>query len=174
MPLELIRLDDGLQSVTVRLLSQQGDYYEAEIAIRSDFVNASVRSGFDAGDIEEWGSLPDVVEEVDDGTRTTRVPLGAPSRGAHGVRQVAERVAHFFLASLGVCLIVIAICECRRMRVATFGCTSSATRREVQVCRVFRRGIDRSPASCRLPSKGSAQKPLHVAAADGRGGGRLW
>ncbi|MFD3453952.1 DUF5959 family protein [Streptomyces sp. NPDC058691] len=64
-PLELIRLDDGGQSVAVRVLSRQGDYYDAEIVIASDFVNATVRTGFDAEDIQEWGSLLDAVEEAD-------------------------------------------------------------------------------------------------------------
>ncbi|GGT46782.1 hypothetical protein GCM10010271_58600 [Streptomyces kurssanovii] len=64
-PLELIRLDDGLQSVAVRMLSRQGDYYDAEIVIRSDFVNATVRTGFDDDDIDEWGALLDAVEEDD-------------------------------------------------------------------------------------------------------------
>ncbi|MGW3724574.1 DUF5959 family protein [Streptomyces sp. NPDC000851] len=66
-PVELSRLDDGLQSVAVRLLSttpQQG-YYDAEIVIRSDFVNAAVRTGLDADDIEEWGALLDAVERAD-------------------------------------------------------------------------------------------------------------
>jgi hypothetical protein len=61
--LELIRLDDGVQSVAVRVLSREGDYYEAEIVIESDFVNATVRTGFDADDIRAWGSLLDAVEE---------------------------------------------------------------------------------------------------------------
>ncbi|MFF4144585.1 DUF5959 family protein [Streptomyces sp. NPDC001698] len=66
-PLALIVLDDGLQSVAVRLVSlmPQEGYYDAEIVIRSDFVNATVRTGFDAADISEWGSLLDVVEEAD-------------------------------------------------------------------------------------------------------------
>jgi hypothetical protein len=63
--LELIRLDDGLQSVVVRLLSRQGDYCDAEIVIRSDFVNSAVRTGFDTEDIEEWGDLLDAIEEDD-------------------------------------------------------------------------------------------------------------
>jgi hypothetical protein len=64
-PLELIRLDDGFQSVAVWLLSQQGDHYDAEIVIRSDFVNSAVRIDFDTADIEEWGVLLDAVEEDD-------------------------------------------------------------------------------------------------------------
>ncbi|MGW4820940.1 DUF5959 family protein [Streptomyces sp. NPDC004227] len=66
-PLALIVLDDGLQSVAVRLVSlmPREGYYDAEIVIRSDFVNATVRTGFDAEDISEWGSLLDVVEEAD-------------------------------------------------------------------------------------------------------------
>ncbi len=42
--------------------------------------------------------------------------------------------------------VVIAICECRRMRWATFGGTPSATRSGLHVCRVFRSGITRRPA----------------------------
>lgn len=62
-PVELIRLDDGVQSVAVRVLSREGDYCGAEIVIESDFVNATVRTGFDADDIRAWGSLLDAVEE---------------------------------------------------------------------------------------------------------------
>ncbi|MFD9221386.1 DUF5959 family protein [Streptomyces sp. NPDC060064] len=64
--LELIRLDDGLQGVVVRLRSTQPGYYDAEIDIRSDFVNATVRTGFDAEDIEEWGALLDAVEDAEE------------------------------------------------------------------------------------------------------------
>jgi hypothetical protein len=64
-PLELIRLDDGTQSVVVRVLSAQPGYYDAEIVIRSDFVNATVRTDFDADDIGEWGDLLDAVEDDD-------------------------------------------------------------------------------------------------------------
>ncbi|MFJ6945255.1 DUF5959 family protein [Streptomyces wuyuanensis] len=62
-PVELIRLDDGVQSVAVRVLSREGDHYDAEIVIESDFVNATVRTGFDADDVRAWGSLLDAVEE---------------------------------------------------------------------------------------------------------------
>ncbi|WP_338698245.1 DUF5959 family protein [Streptomyces sp. Q6] len=67
-PLELVRLDDGTQSVVVRVLSTQPhrpDHYDAEIVIRSDFVNAVVRTDFDADDIGEWGDLLDAVEDDD-------------------------------------------------------------------------------------------------------------
>ena len=54
-PLALIALDDGGQSVVVRLLSPtpQRGYYDAEIVIRSGFVNATVRIGFNADDVVE-------------------------------------------------------------------------------------------------------------------------
>jgi hypothetical protein len=63
----LIVLDDGLQSVAVRLVSPtpREGYYDAEVVIRSDFVNATVRTGFDVEDISEWDSLLDAVEEAD-------------------------------------------------------------------------------------------------------------
>jgi len=64
-PLELIHLADGTQSVVVRVLSTQPGYYDAEIVIRSDFVNATVRTDFDADDIGEWGDLLDAVEDDD-------------------------------------------------------------------------------------------------------------
>lgn len=71
--LELIDLDSGTQSVAVRLLSTSpsftgvsGRYFDAEIRIRSDFVNASVRTGIFDEDIEEWGLLLDALEEVMD------------------------------------------------------------------------------------------------------------
>ncbi|MEU0830535.1 DUF5959 family protein [Streptomyces sp. NPDC005969] len=65
-PLELIRLDDRLQSVVVRLLSTQQDYYDAEIDIRSDFVNATVRTGFDVEGIDEWSALLDALEDAEE------------------------------------------------------------------------------------------------------------
>lgn len=64
-PLELIRLDDGSQSVVVRLLSARPDYYDAEIVVRSAFVNAAVRTGLDADDVEEWGDLLNAVEDAE-------------------------------------------------------------------------------------------------------------
>ncbi|MFD0143329.1 MULTISPECIES: DUF5959 family protein [unclassified Streptomyces] len=71
--LELIGLAGGTQSVAVRLLSTSpsftgvsGRYFDAEIQIRSDFVNASVRTGIFDEDIEEWGLLLDALEEVMD------------------------------------------------------------------------------------------------------------
>ena len=77
----------------------------------------------------------------------------------------------------------MAICECRRMRWATFGCTLSATRSELHVCRVFRSGMTRiSPYFIKprlrsappgaLPGSGCARAPafgpLGAAAADAR------
>ena len=63
-PLALIALDDGGQSVVVRLLSPtpQRGYYDAEIVIRSGFVNATVRIGFNADDVDDWAALLDAVE----------------------------------------------------------------------------------------------------------------
>ncbi|MEU7007803.1 DUF5959 family protein [Streptomyces sp. NPDC046332] len=43
-----------------------GRSFDAEIQIRSDFVNASVRTGIFDQDIEEWGLLLDALEEVMD------------------------------------------------------------------------------------------------------------
>ncbi|MEU9861992.1 DUF5959 family protein [Streptomyces sp. NPDC047971] len=70
-PLELIVLDSGTQSVVVRLLSTSpsftgvsGRYFDAEIQIRSGFVNASVRMGVFDEEVEEWGHLLDAVEEA--------------------------------------------------------------------------------------------------------------
>ncbi|MEU7111695.1 DUF5959 family protein [Streptomyces sp. NPDC046182] len=57
----------------VRLLSTSpsftgvsGRSFDAEIQIRSDFVNASARTGIFDQDIEEWGLLLDALEEVMD------------------------------------------------------------------------------------------------------------
>ncbi|MFR0358610.1 DUF5959 family protein [Streptomyces sediminimaris] len=64
-PLDLIVLDDGVQSVAVRLLSPAPEYgyYDAEIVIRSGFVNAIVRTGFNAGDLDDWAALLEAVDE---------------------------------------------------------------------------------------------------------------
>ncbi|MFF4632112.1 DUF5959 family protein [Streptomyces griseorubiginosus] len=66
-PLDVIVLDDGLQSVAVRLLSPtpQYGYYDAEIVIRSDFVNATVRTGFNADDLDDWAAILEAVAESD-------------------------------------------------------------------------------------------------------------
>ncbi|RRR69687.1 hypothetical protein EHS43_42060 [Streptomyces sp. RP5T] len=66
-PLDVIVLDDGMQSVAVRLLSPtpQYGYYDAEIVIRSDFVNATVRTSFNADDLDDWAALLEAVEESD-------------------------------------------------------------------------------------------------------------
>ncbi|MGW0942809.1 DUF5959 family protein [Streptomyces sp. NPDC002623] len=65
-PLDLIVLDDGVQSVAVRLMSPvpQHGYYDAEIIIRSGFVNAAVRVGFNTDDLDDWAALLDAVEQA--------------------------------------------------------------------------------------------------------------
>ncbi|WP_053852360.1 DUF5959 family protein [Streptomyces sp. NRRL B-24085] len=70
--LDLIVLDDGVQGVAVRLLSPtpQYDHYEAEIVIRSDFVNATVRTDCTVGDFDDWAVLLDAVAEGDDDSGT--------------------------------------------------------------------------------------------------------
>ncbi|MFE7929103.1 DUF5959 family protein [Streptomyces sp. NPDC057456] len=40
-------------------------FSDAEILIRSGFVNGAVRIGFDAGDLHDWAALLDGVEEAD-------------------------------------------------------------------------------------------------------------
>lgn len=72
-PCHVIDLDDGVQSVAVRLLSltPRCDYYDAEIVIRSDFVNATVRTDFHADDLDAWEALLEAVGDAgagDDGT----------------------------------------------------------------------------------------------------------
>ncbi|MGK5546165.1 DUF5959 family protein [Streptomyces sp. URMC 127] len=69
---EFIRLTSGRQSVSVRLLSTEPvledlgvRYYDAEIVISSDFVNATLPLGFDSNDLDEWGELLDATAEVD-------------------------------------------------------------------------------------------------------------
>ncbi|MEU3895279.1 DUF5959 family protein [Streptomyces sp. NPDC045251] len=68
--IELIRLADPGQSVTVRLrsteptLESQGvRYYDAEAVVTSGFVNGTVYLGFDSKDLSDWGQLLDAVEE---------------------------------------------------------------------------------------------------------------
>ncbi|MGW7106530.1 DUF5959 family protein [Streptomyces xanthophaeus] len=69
---ELIRLADAGQSISVRLLSRTATmeslgvrYYDAVAVIASDFVNGSVYLGFDSGDLTDWSRLLDAVEEAE-------------------------------------------------------------------------------------------------------------
>lgn len=69
--IELIRLADPCQSVSVRLRSAEPTleslgvrYYEAEAVVTSDFVNGTVHLGFDSEDLSDWGHLLDAVEEA--------------------------------------------------------------------------------------------------------------
>ncbi|WP_308315202.1 DUF5959 family protein [Streptomyces sp. C3-3] len=62
--IELIRLADPSQSVTVRLRSTEPTlespgvrYYDAEAVVASGFVNGTVYLGFDSEDLSDWGRL---------------------------------------------------------------------------------------------------------------------
>ncbi|WP_329304576.1 DUF5959 family protein [Streptomyces anulatus] len=68
--IELIRLADPSQSVTVRLRSTEPTleslgvrYYDAEAVVTSGFVNGTVYLGFDSEDLSDWGWLLDAIEE---------------------------------------------------------------------------------------------------------------
>ncbi|MER5933265.1 DUF5959 family protein [Streptomyces sp. NPDC002054] len=68
--IELIRLADSSQSVTVRLRSTEPTleslgvrYYDAEVVVTSGFVNGTVYLGFDSEDLTDWGRLLDAIEE---------------------------------------------------------------------------------------------------------------
>ncbi|MEV7579080.1 DUF5959 family protein [Streptomyces erythrochromogenes] len=68
--IELIRLADPSQSVTVRLRSPEPTleslgvrYYDAEAVVTSGFVNGTVYLGFDSEDLSDWGRLLDAIEE---------------------------------------------------------------------------------------------------------------
>ncbi|MER7313118.1 MULTISPECIES: DUF5959 family protein [Streptomyces] len=70
--IELIRLADPGQSVSVRLRSAEPvleslgvRYYDAEAVVTSDFVNGTVHLGFDSEDLSDWGQLLDAVEEAE-------------------------------------------------------------------------------------------------------------
>ncbi|MFJ9551783.1 DUF5959 family protein [Streptomyces erythrochromogenes] len=68
--IELIRLADTDQSVTVRLRTTEPAleslgvrHYDAEAVVTSGFVNGTVYLGFDTEDISDWGRLLDAIEE---------------------------------------------------------------------------------------------------------------
>ncbi|MFD4717930.1 DUF5959 family protein [Streptomyces sp. NPDC058423] len=70
--LELIRLGDGDQSVSVRLPSTtpvasggSARYYAAEAVVISGFVSGTVHLGFDSDDLTDLGRLLDAIEEVE-------------------------------------------------------------------------------------------------------------
>ncbi|MFE7331869.1 DUF5959 family protein [Streptomyces sp. NPDC057565] len=70
--IELIRLADPGQSVSVRLRSTEPTleslgvrYYDAEAVVTSGFVNGTVYLGFDSEDLSDWGRLLDAIEEAD-------------------------------------------------------------------------------------------------------------
>ncbi|MEU3838445.1 DUF5959 family protein [Streptomyces sp. NPDC028635] len=64
--LELIRLADGCQVVSVRLASRvpawDPDYYAADIVITSDFVNAQLRILVTLEDLDHWAGALDCIE----------------------------------------------------------------------------------------------------------------
>ncbi|MEU6212815.1 DUF5959 family protein [Streptomyces sp. NPDC047023] len=68
--IELIRLADPSQSVTVRLRSAEPTLeglgvrsYDAEAVVTSGFVTGTVYIGFDSEDLSDWGRLLDAIEE---------------------------------------------------------------------------------------------------------------
>ncbi|MFD6424834.1 DUF5959 family protein [Streptomyces sp. NPDC060198] len=70
--IELIRLTDPGQSVSVRMRSTEPTleslgvrYYDAEAVVTSDFVNGTVYLGFDSKDLSDWGRLLDAIEEAE-------------------------------------------------------------------------------------------------------------
>ncbi|MFJ6785851.1 DUF5959 family protein [Streptomyces yangpuensis] len=70
--IELIRLADQSQSISVRLRSTVPTlespgvrYYAADAVVASGFVNGSVLLDLDSGDLADWGRLLDVIEEVE-------------------------------------------------------------------------------------------------------------
>ncbi|MFE2579736.1 DUF5959 family protein [Streptomyces sp. NPDC059378] len=70
--IELIRLADLTQSISVRLRSTEPTleslgvrYYDAEAVVTSGFVNGTVYLGFDSEDLKSWGQLLDAIEEAE-------------------------------------------------------------------------------------------------------------
>ncbi|MFI1172873.1 DUF5959 family protein [Streptomyces melanogenes] len=70
--IELIRLADPVQSISVRLHATEPTleslgvrYYDAQAVITSGFVNGVVHLGFDSTDLSAWGRLLDAVEEAE-------------------------------------------------------------------------------------------------------------
>ncbi|MER7698767.1 DUF5959 family protein [Streptomyces sp. NPDC096095] len=68
---ELIRLTDPSQSISVRLRSTVPAhedlgvrYYDAEAVVTSGFVSGTVYLGFDSEDLTDWGRLLDAIEEA--------------------------------------------------------------------------------------------------------------
>lgn len=97
--IELIRLADSGQSVSVRLLSRAATmeslgvrYYDAVAVIASDFVNGSVYIGFDSGDLADWGRLLDAVEQAEqDGEASEPLRADWPRAGNSAyLRFIAE------------------------------------------------------------------------------------
>jgi hypothetical protein len=70
--IELIRLADLTQSISVRLRSTEPTletpavrHYDAEAIVTSGFVNGTVYLGFDSEDLSDWGRLLDAIEEAE-------------------------------------------------------------------------------------------------------------
>ncbi|MYS87892.1 DUF5959 family protein [Embleya scabrispora] len=66
--MELIRLADSVQSVSVRLRSTTPTaeslgvrYYDAEAVVTSGFVNGTVHLGFDSEDLTDWSRLLEAI-----------------------------------------------------------------------------------------------------------------
>ncbi|WP_331755698.1 DUF5959 family protein [Streptomyces sp. NBC_01643] len=70
--IELIRLADLTQSISVRLRSTEPTletptvrHYDAEAVVTSGFVNGTVYLGFDSEDLSDLGQLLDAIEEAE-------------------------------------------------------------------------------------------------------------
>ncbi|MFD3937798.1 DUF5959 family protein [Streptomyces sp. NPDC058611] len=97
--IELIRLADSGQSVSVRLhltaptMESLGvRYYDAEAVITSDFVNGTGYLDFDSEDIKDWSRLLDAIEEAQqDGGSDEPLAADWPQAGkAAYLRFIAE------------------------------------------------------------------------------------
>jgi hypothetical protein len=155
--IELIRLADLTQSISVRLRSTEPAfetsgrrYYDADAIVTSGFVNGTVYLGFDSEDLTDLGQLLDAVEEAEQ-----EAGLGEPFTADWP--QSGRRPCGFSGDERRLCLSVVLLSEhgtwegeCRRARRSARPGTDERTQ---SAGRTAARFMARNPGRARRASR---------------------